>query len=305
MLRVDVSQPGTFHRCDGGGLMGKWHSKHILVVEDDTGLADMLQAYLEMQGYQVTTALSGYAGMHAAVDLHPDLVLLDIRLPDIDGFEVYRRLSERHTTRFIPAIFLTELRERDSRLAGLELGAYDYITKPFDIVELRLRVRNVLKRAELGIAINAVTGLPEGEATDEALMNCIEKRGGNCCALVATLHGLESFRELYGFVASDEVLRFAGLTLATAVEELEGPEGYCGHLEPNRFLVVVSYSVLNILQARIMGRLEGALDYFYPVDNRGPNARTHDRLYLEMRELTNLRHYNAPGDVRAWVLRQQ
>ncbi len=96
-------------------------------------------------------------------------MILDIRLPDIDGFEVARRLRANRKTREIPIIFLTEKRERNDRLKGLELQADDYITKPFDIQELRLRVRNALQRSRQGPLTNPVTGLPEGSLVDEAL----------------------------------------------------------------------------------------------------------------------------------------
>ena len=122
----------------------------ILIVEDDLDIADMLNAYFRVQGYEVLTVNWGEDGMRSCLTGTPDLVILDIRLPDIDGFEVARRLRANRKTREIPIIFLTEKRERKDRLKGLELQADDYITKPFDIQELRLRVRNALQRSRQG-----------------------------------------------------------------------------------------------------------------------------------------------------------
>ncbi len=104
-----------------------------------------------------------------AVRRRPDLTILDIRLPDIDGYEVARRLRSNRRTEDIPIIFLTEKRNRVDRLQGLEIGADDYITKPFDIQELRLRVRNALRRSSHGALNNPVTNLPEGGLVDERL----------------------------------------------------------------------------------------------------------------------------------------
>lgn len=103
----------------------------ILVVEDDLDVAEMLNAYFRVQGYEVFTVNWGEDGVRACQTVSPDLVVLDIRLPDIDGYEVARRLRTDRRTQDVPIIFLTEKRDRADRLHGLELGADDYITKPF------------------------------------------------------------------------------------------------------------------------------------------------------------------------------
>ncbi len=133
----------------------------ILIVEDDPDVAEMLNAYFRVQGYEVFTVNWGEDGVRAGQSVAPDLIILDIRLPDIDGFEVARRLRSDRRTNEIPIIFLTEKRDRGDRLQGLEVGADDYITKPFDVQELRLRVRNALKRVSQGSLTNPVSGLPE------------------------------------------------------------------------------------------------------------------------------------------------
>src|SRR3970282_2844981 len=107
--------------------------------------------------------------VRTAQDGTPDLVILDIRLPDIDGYEVCRQLRSHRRTENLPIIFLTARRDRIDKLQGLELGVVDYITKPFDIQELRLRVRNALRRAKLETLVNPVTGLPEGKLGGEQL----------------------------------------------------------------------------------------------------------------------------------------
>jgi DNA-binding response OmpR family regulator len=132
----------------------------ILIVEDERDTADMLSAYFESQGYQVLQAAWGKDAVQLTAETTPNLILLDIRLPDIDGYEVCRQLRMQRRTQNTPIIFLTEKRERMNRLQGLELGAVDYITKPFDIQELRLRVRNALRRAEFDTLTDPVTSLP-------------------------------------------------------------------------------------------------------------------------------------------------
>ena len=130
----------------------------ILIVEDDLDIAEMLNAYFRVQGYEVFTVNWGEDGVRAAQTVLPDLMILDIRLPDIDGYEVARRVRSDRRTSDIPIIFLTEKRERIDRLQGFEVGADDYITKPFDVQELRLRVRNAGPDLR---ALLAVTGLAD------------------------------------------------------------------------------------------------------------------------------------------------
>jgi len=139
----------------------------IMIVEDDLDLAEMLSAYLRVQNYDIVTAAWGREAVQMSENEHLSLILLDIRLPDIDGYEVCRQIRTNRRTQDVPIIFLTEKRDRVDKLQGLELGVVDYITKPFDIQEVRLRVRNALNRiARLGMS-NPVTDLPEMQVTED------------------------------------------------------------------------------------------------------------------------------------------
>ena len=119
--------------------------KSVLVVEDEENLLEALRYNLEREGYQVHTAADGGDGLELARKLNPSLVLLDIMLPTLDGFEVCRILRRESE---VPILILTAKGEEVDRVVGLELGADDYITKPFSIRELIARVRNTLRRAQ-------------------------------------------------------------------------------------------------------------------------------------------------------------
>jgi len=116
----------------------------ILVVEDDPTVSEVVTEYLRLAGHEVDAVADGLAALAIANARTPDLVVLDLMLPGIDGFEVCRRLRAR---RPVPVIMLTALGEESDRLTGLELGADDYVTKPFSPRELVLRVASVLRRA--------------------------------------------------------------------------------------------------------------------------------------------------------------
>lgn len=255
----------------------------LLIVEDDVDVAEMLTAYFRAQGYEVQAVNWGEDAIQTCRATHPDLVILDIRLPDIDGFEVARRLRSNQRTLDIPIIFLTELRERTDRMQGLELGADDYITKPFDIQELRLRVRNSLRRSSQSPLTNPVTGLPEGMLVEERLRECLQSQ--EWAALLVSITHLTEFREAYGFVASDDVLRAVSLMIHNAMRGLGGANDFIGQLGATEFLLITHPNNLPALNERIRNRLEQSLDYFYPLKDRGKPLMAGERLNVRFGQL--------------------
>ena len=265
-------------------------AKHkILIVEDDPDVSEMLNAYFRVQGYDVFTVNWGEDGVRAGQTILPDLIILDIRLPDIDGYEVASRLRKDRRTQEIPIIFLTEKRERVDRLQGFEVGADDYITKPFDVQELRLRVRNALRRVNQGSLTNPVSGLPEGPLVEERLSDAIHKSGW--ALLHISISHLDAFREAYGFVASDDVLRAISVMIHNTMKE-EGSanmtEDFLGHVSPTDFVVVTTPAKLAAFHERLSSRLEQSLDYFYPIKDREQASKRLDRLSIKVAEVPSV-----------------
>lgn len=122
----------------------------LLVVEDDANILELLSASLRFAGFDVRSAMSGSAALAAAQDQRPDLVVLDVMLPDVDGFEVIKRL--RAEGERVPVVFLTARDGTDDKIRGLTLGGDDYVTKPFSLEELTARIRAVLRRTAGGPA---------------------------------------------------------------------------------------------------------------------------------------------------------
>jgi two-component system OmpR family response regulator len=120
-------------------------SARILVVDDEPAITDLLSTALRYMGYQVTTASTGFSALDAAATTAPDLVVLDVMLPDLDGFEVCRRIRESRD--LVPVIFLTARDAEDDRVTGFIRGGDDYVTKPFSLEELTLRIAALLRRA--------------------------------------------------------------------------------------------------------------------------------------------------------------
>jgi len=118
----------------------------LLVVEDEVITSDLLRRYFEIVGYEVLNAQTGGDALKLAEEHLPKVIILDIMLPDMDGYAVCRKLRSNEKTKDIPIVFLTQKDDRRDKLEGLELGADDYLTKPFDVEELRLRVHNIIGR---------------------------------------------------------------------------------------------------------------------------------------------------------------
>ena len=132
----------------------------VLVVEDERKIRELLRSYLEHDGLNVLSTGSGAEGIQLARDAHPDLLLLDLRLPDVPGEEVTR---EVRTFSSLPILVLTAKTDTEDRIHGLELGADDYVTKPFSPREVVLRVRAILRRAQLPQDDDAATSYGDGE----------------------------------------------------------------------------------------------------------------------------------------------
>ncbi len=119
----------------------------VLLVEDEYEIAEMLALYFAGKGFLLFHAGDGKTALERTTSVLPHIILMDITLPDLDGFEITKRIRQNPHTSHIPVIFLTRRGGRDDRLAGLELGADDFIAKPFDLEELTLRIRNSVRRA--------------------------------------------------------------------------------------------------------------------------------------------------------------
>lgn len=233
----------------------------ILIVEDDIDVAEMVTAYFRAQGYDVLTVNWGEDGVRACQTNHPDLAILDIRLPDIDGYEVARRLRSDRRTADVPIIFLTEKRERADKLQGLELGADDYITKPFDIEELKLRVQGAIRRSERESLTDPRSGLPAGRLIEEQLRKIIRQE--DWALLDLRINHFEPFRDVYGFVAGDDVLRFTAMLLSEVVDELGSSSDFIGHAGGDNFIIITKYESVETIRARIKTRFAEEVQTHY------------------------------------------
>jgi DNA-binding response OmpR family regulator len=231
--------------------MGK---PRLLIVEDDIDISNMLRIYFTGQNFEVDTALRGSDALDKTRQNFPHLIVLDIMLPDIDGFEVCRILRTNTRTSHVPIIFLTQKDERSDKLQGLELGADDYITKPFDIEELKLRVQRAITRAEQQSLTDPRSGLPSGRLIEEQLRRII--RLDNWAFIDIRIKNFEAFKDVYGFVAGDDVLRFTAMMLGEVVDQLGTVNDFIGHAGGDNFIIITTEPAAPTIHKRIKERFD-------------------------------------------------
>ena len=231
--------------------MGK---ARLLVVEDDIDIGNMLKIYFSGMDFDVDVAVRGSDALEKTKQVLPHLIVLDIMLPDIDGYEVCRNLRTSMRTSHIPVIFLTQKDERSDKLQGLELGADDYITKPFDIEELKLRVQGAIRRSERESLTDPRSGLPAGRLIEEQLRRIIREK--SWALLDARVNNFDSFKDVYGFVTSDDVLRFTAMLIGEVVDELGTTSDFIGHAGGDNFIIITNESKSEAIKARLKERFD-------------------------------------------------
>ncbi len=229
--------------------MGK---ARLLVVEDDIDIGNMLKIYFSGMDFEVDVAVRGSDALEKTRHVLPHLIVLDIMLPDIDGYEVCRNLRTNMRTSHIPVIFLTQKDERSDKLQGLELGADDYITKPFDIEELKLRVQGAIRRADRESLTDPRSGRPAGRLIEEQLRRIIREK--NWALLDTGISHFDPFKNVYGFVAGDDVIRFTSMLIGEVVDELGTPSDFIGHPGGDNFVIITTDEKADAIKARLKER---------------------------------------------------
>lgn len=233
----------------------------LMIVEDDPDISNMLRIYFNGQGYDVDIAQRGSEALEKTRQVMPHLIVLDIMLPDIDGYEVCRTLRTNTRTSHIPVIFLTQKDERSDKLQGLELGADDYITKPFDIEELKLRVQNAIARAERESLTDPQSGLPAGRLIEDQLRRLIRQKGWAFMDL--RINYFDAFKDVYGFIAANDVLRFAGMLLGEVVDTLGTPNDFIGHAGGDNFVIMTSEATAAEIRLQLKTRFNEEVQSHY------------------------------------------
>jgi diguanylate cyclase (GGDEF)-like protein len=241
-------------------------SERILVVDDDPDILSVVKINLELEGYEVDTAEDGREAVDKAMIEAPELILLDIMMPRMDGLTALRRIRSHGTTGNTSVILLTARGLPEDRVKGLELGADDYITKPFDISELVARVKAVLRRTQAARDLSPLTGLPGNFRIGAEIEQRIES-GASFALIHCDLDNFKAFNDHYGFMRGDEVIRFCARCMVEATEAIGEPDAFVGHIGGDDFVALVSAEKAEEYCKRVIETFDdGILDNYDTAD---------------------------------------
>jgi diguanylate cyclase (GGDEF)-like protein len=239
----------------------------ILVVDDDVDIAAFVGQELELEGFEVALAHSGEDALTMVRQYQPDLVILDQLMPGLDGVEVIRRLRAQVVTSALPIIVLTARSQTVDKVVALTAGADDYLVKPFDTMELVVRVRGTLRRNQEFRDASPLTGLPGNNRILREIGDRL-RSGQEFAVCYCDIDGFKAVNDAYGFARGDEFIVTLGRELLVAVNEAGPPPAFLGHIGGDDFVVICSPAQIRPLTDSAVSRFEQAADALYDEEDR-------------------------------------
>ncbi len=256
-------------------------ARRILVVDDEPHIRKILQFLLEQEGFQVTLAENGVVALELIERNTPDLILLDVMMPKMDGFTVLQKLRETFRTSWIPVIMLTAKGESSEKVRGLRGGANDYLTKPFNHDELMLRMRNMLDWSQSQRDANPLTGLPGNRAIDQEVQRR-SQAGQPFSFLYLDIDNFKGFNDYYGYTRGDEAISFLARLLLDVAGTSADSTAFVGHVGGDDFVVISDPEHADALASRIIGQFDAGVTALYdPVDREQGYIQVRSRAGLE------------------------
>ena len=230
----------------------------VLLVDDSATIRAVVGQNLKSAGYQTACVESGMRALAWLELEHADAILLDVNLPDINGFEVCRRVKADPRTYHIPVIVLTSLDDAESELAAIESGADDFITKPPNPRVLAARLRMHIKRSVRERCSNALSGLPGNVLIEQQLHDRFAS-GRPFCLAYADLDDFKAYNDRFGYQRGDAVILLAASILTSAVEALGTPDDFVGHVGGDDFVFLTAPECVGAIAERITRAFDEAI----------------------------------------------
>lgn len=210
---------------------------NVLIVEDSATLQQMIGMALESRGYTVTGALNGITALHSLADRVPDAILLDLNLPDIDGFELCKRMKAEPRSRNIPILVMTGMDQSGFEIMAIEAGADDFIAKPVDPLVLDARIEMVVRRTRKERFVNALTGLPGNALTEERLAFMLARKRPFTVMFI-DIDDFRPFNRRYGYARGDLLLRHLAGLILESMQFAGCEDSFLGHMGADDFVVI-------------------------------------------------------------------
>lgn len=242
-------------------------SQKILAVDDEPDILRLTQFLLESWGYEVSTASSGKEAVEQAQAMEPDLILMDVNMEEMNGFEACEKIKSDFATSFIPVIMLTSQDQVQNKVHGLGKGADDYVIKTVDPLELQARIEMVIRRTQEQSGANPLTRLPGNLALERE----IKKRLATDVVFSVCYCDLDNFKaynDKYGYEAGDKVIFHTAQILMNTVRELGAAEDFVGHIGGDDFVVLTGPVRDNDMCAAIAREFDETIVKFYDEEDR-------------------------------------
>ncbi len=229
---------GGYNTCGEAGMA----ANQILIVSKDDYVIQKLRGAFEADHYEVLVAQHDQRGWDLCRRHIPQALILDVDAPEIDGGEFLRQVRSAPRTQHIHVTILTEDRARQERIAGLKMGADDFVIKPFDLDEVRLRIYNALRQSKKGNLVDPATGLPGSRLIRQQVRELLG-REDDWALLRLIIRHLDEFADARGFLSGEAVLRAFAATLGEAITELGSDADFIGHNGGEEFIVITDGQV--------------------------------------------------------------
>jgi diguanylate cyclase (GGDEF)-like protein len=248
----------------------------ILVVDDDADIARFVEFNLRLHGFEVLSARDGQEALEMIEQHRPDLAVVDLMMPRIDGLELTRRLRADPMTSALPVIMLTAKGMTVDKVHGLTAGADDYMVKPFDTAELIARVSSTLRRNKEFREVSPLTGLPGNSRIRREISDRV-RSGLDYAVGYIDIDRFKSVNDRYGFVRGDAFISALARSVHRAVVSVGLPPAFLGHIGGDDFVVVCSPEQVRKLTERAVVDFEKAADELYDQQDAG-------RGYVELKD---------------------
>jgi diguanylate cyclase (GGDEF)-like protein len=241
--------------------------RRILIIDDDRLVRRLVKAALAPDGYDIAEAETGADGLAQAQANPPDLILLDVMLPEMDGFEVCHQLRRNTVTASVPVVMLTSLGEINEKVQGLQIGADDYLTKPFDPRELRMRVEAHLRRRARDLSASPLTGLPGNQLVEQVITGRLASREP-LAVLYIDLNNFKSYNDKYGWLKGDEVIKMLARQIMEVVLKIGSKDDFIGHIGGDDFVAISTPACAEPIAREVIARFDAVATQFYSDEDR-------------------------------------
>jgi len=211
----------------------------ILIVDDDPDTRDIIRLSLNSKVYRISEARTGVEALEKVVTHEPDIIVLDVMLPEKSGMEVCKALKESTVTAHVPVIMLTAKQTLHDKVEGLNIGADDYLIKPFDPEELEARIKALLRKMRRDLYANPLTHLPGNVPIEKEIQRAIDEQKG-FAALFVDLDNFKVYNDNYGYAAGNRIIKFCANTILDSVKRFGNPNDFIGHIGGDDFAVLTA-----------------------------------------------------------------